>query len=281
VTRNVHRAALGASAVFVAGLVYCLASCANSTTTTLYTPFTGLLISAPTLFAGYTCGVGAGQIFAYAAVVSDMGTDGPQPTGLPTANVYACKDDAEFQNLPGSGFYRVRIYAYSKAAFPADLACAPNACAPPTAASDFSTATWTTTCTGSQESGDNALVQCSPLRAASAGAEDANGSAQSDAGAGTAVTDAMNAPDGGALDSSALGSDGGAADDSAPETSAPDADAIATDADAGATDADAGATDADTGATDADTGATDADASAADADAGALDDGAPDADSGD
>ncbi len=257
---------MGASAVFVGGLVYCLASCANSTTTTLYTPFTGLLISAPALFAGYTCGDGAGQVFAYVAVVSDMGTDGPQPTGLPTANVYACKDDAEFQNLPGSGSYRVRIYAFSKASFPADLACAPNACAPPSPASDFSTATWTTTCTGSQESGDNALVQCDPLHAANAGSDDASadasGSVQSDADASAAVTDAMNVPDGAALDSSAFGADGGATDDSP------------ADADAGPTDADAGPTDADAGPTDADAGPTDADA-------GPTDDAAPDADSGD
>jgi hypothetical protein len=276
---------LGASAAFVAAVVYCLASCANSTTTTLYTPFTGLLISAPTLFAGHTCGMGPGQIVAYAAVVSDMRAEGgPQPVGLPTANVYACKDDAEFQNLPGSGFYQVQIYAYTKASLPVDLACAPAACAPPTASADFGTPTWTTTCTGVQEAGDNALVQCLPLHGpvaeADGGSANANGGPPPDAAAETAALDATEASDTGALDTGAL--DSGALDSGALDSGALDSDTAPLDSgalDAGAPDAEAGALDADTGVPDAGAGAPEADAGALDA--AALNDGALNADGGD
>jgi hypothetical protein len=152
-----------AGAAMLGGVL--LTGCPASPAATFYTPYTGIRISSAALFAGYTCGVGPGQAYAYLAVVSDAAEGGPQPAGLPVANVYACGDDGAFQNLPGSGFYNVSIYAYDFASYPAGLGCAPGTCALmlPLKAAQVGTPTWETTCSGIEEPSQNALVQCIPL----------------------------------------------------------------------------------------------------------------------
>jgi hypothetical protein len=206
-----------AAAAMLGGLL--LAGCATSPPATYYTPFTGLRISAAVLFAGYTCGVGPGQVYAYIAVVSDATETGPQPTGLPIANRYACTADGAFQNLPGSGFYNVSIYAYDRAAFPAELACMSGNCAlPPTMPSQLGNPTWTTTCTGVVEEGQNALVQCQPLTPTSVSATpDASVAADDGGVADATAADATLAADGAAdasVDTGETGTvDGGASTD--------------------------------------------------------------------
>jgi hypothetical protein len=196
-----------------------LAGCPASPPATYYTPFTGLRISAAVLFSGYTCGVGPGQVYAYVAVVSDAAETGPQPTGLPIANAYACSADGAFQNLPGSGFYNVSIYAYDRAAFPAELACTSDSCArPPTMPSQLGNPTWTTTCTGVVEAGQNALVQCQPLAPPSGSAVPDASVPPDDSGvADAAAVDATVAADGAAdasVDTGEAGTvDGGAGTD--------------------------------------------------------------------
>lgn len=170
--------------------------------TTPYTPFTGIRVAAGPLFAGYACGLGPGQIYKYAVIVRAGATDGaPASADIVAANVYDCDTDAAFQNLPGSGTYSVQIDAYDAASFPSDLACTVTACAPPTAGTDFGTPTWTTTCTATQEQGDNSLVVCSPLLVAGVGV---NMGVGADAATEASVDAAVAGGDAGAFEAGAL-----------------------------------------------------------------------------
>ncbi len=160
------RLGIAGAALFGAALlggVLLTAGCQTSAPATLYTPYTGLRISSASLFAGYTCGLGPGQVYAYVAVVSDANASATQqPAGLPIANVYPCGSDGAFQNLPGSGSYNVIIYVYDREAFPAELACMPGSCALPPA-SELGNPTWTTSCSGVVEASQNELVLCGNL----------------------------------------------------------------------------------------------------------------------
>lgn len=186
--RGMAGAARSGSALLGAALLS--AACVTSPPLMLYTPYTGLRISSAALFAGYTCGLAPGQVYAYVAVVSDASDAGPQPAGLPIANTYSCQDNGAFQNLPGSGSYNVSIYAYDRDAFPAQLVCKPESCAlPPTMASQLGNPTWTTTCFGVVEASQNELVLCQPLTPTAAAASPEAGTSPSpEAGAADATT---------------------------------------------------------------------------------------------
>ena len=205
-------------AVAVAGV---LAGCPAAATTTAYTPITGILIRSSSLVAGYGCGTGDDQVYAYAAflkyVDGDAGATGP----VVYSGVFDCYSDGIFSNLPtddaGSLSFSLTIVAWNQASFPAALACGPGevgeagftTCpgdSPDTLVNDEGTPTWITTCTAKQESGVSVLAVCTPLAPTGAAANDAGtGDAGAEAdgpAAGEAVvvdTHGFVAADGGTL----------------------------------------------------------------------------------
>jgi hypothetical protein len=156
-----------------------LAGCPNTAVTTLYTPPTGIQIDSQNLVAGVGCGPGPGQVYAYAAVVTQI-TDAGAP--FVTSGVFDCFSDALFTNLPspdgGPTVYGVAIYAYDRASFPAELGgCAylqSSVACPGDDASVVhhyeSQATWTTSCTATQFQGVPQFASCAPLMPADGGA---------------------------------------------------------------------------------------------------------------
>lgn len=235
-----------------------LAGCPSTTTTASYTPVTGILIRSSSLVAGHGCGTAPGQVYRYSAVLTyqapppDAGFSVDTSTPVETG-VFDCFTDGLFSNLPAAPTnpyyysFDVKIYAYDKDAFPAALDCPPGGSAMPdgspcpgdvtsvaTAADVEAAATWTTTCTATQQSGVSVLAVCAPLQAPGAGA-DAGGDAGADSGADAdagAGTDADAGAEAGAgADADAGGGPDAAAEaggDASPDSSA-DADAAATD----------------------------------------------------
>ena len=198
---------LGAGAACVA-LALSLAGCPNTASTSIYTPPTGIQIDSQDLVAGIGCGPRSGQVYRYAAVVTQV-TDAGTP--FVTSGVFNCYSDALFTNLPspdgGSTFYSIGIFAYDSAAFPAALGGCEydtlNAACPGDDATVVkryeSQATWTTTCTATQFQGVPQIAACGELEPTGAGAGDGGGG---DAGetadatdAGSDAADATHTPD--------------------------------------------------------------------------------------
>jgi hypothetical protein len=205
-----------------------LAGCPAQTTTTIYTPVTGILVRTATLVADHGCGTEPGQVYRYAAVVSYANDGGPatQPGGAVPSGVFDCFTDGLFSNLvasdAGSLSFSVAIYAFDFADFPPALNCSPpipeagtcpgdNA---DTVLANVGSATWTTTCTAVQQSGVTAVAVCGPLTptgggGGGGGAAGADAGADADAGAGA---DAEAGADAGADVGADAGVDGDAAD---------------------------------------------------------------------
>jgi hypothetical protein len=151
-----------------------LAACPTTTTTTAYTPITGILIRSASLVAGHGCGTGPGQVYRYAALVSY--TVNGVPTGTPAwSDVFDCFTDGIFENLitdASNQGYFVQIAAWDYAGFPADLACTGNAASGcpgenvGTVMGDAPGAQWSTTCTATPQQGITVLAVCGPLVAA-------------------------------------------------------------------------------------------------------------------
>ncbi len=168
---------LGATASCVA-LAAALAGCPNTASTSIYTPPTGIQIDSQQLVAGLGCGPGPGQVYQYAAVVTQVTDAGPPYV---TSGVFECFTSALFANLPspdgGPTEYGIAIYAYDRAAFPPALAgCAyvplSSKCAGDDAAvvSRFeSQATWKTSCTATEYQGVPQVAVCGPLLPTEAG----------------------------------------------------------------------------------------------------------------
>lgn len=186
-------------AVAAAGV---LAGCPAAATTTAYTPITGILIRSSSLVAGYGCGTGDDQVYAYAAflkyVDGDAGATGP----VVYSGVFDCYSDGIFSNLPtddaGSLSFSVKIVAWNQASFPAALDCDASASegdagfircpgdTPDAAMSEEGTPNWTTTCTATQESGVSVLAVCAPLTTPDGGSDAGTGDASAEADAPTA-----------------------------------------------------------------------------------------------
>jgi hypothetical protein len=233
-----------AAGISTAMAAFGMAACATSTTTTGYTPITGILIRSSALVAGFGCGTGPEQVYRYAATVQyettvgdagDAGDAAPQveTNGRHWTNIFDCFADGVFENLPssstGSVSFNVAIAAYDKASYdkttlPSDLGCPPGLAAaavcqsvPQTIpAADTAKAPWTTTCSATQQQGIPVLAVCLPLRESKTSAE--AGAADGGASGGGAL-DAADIDDGGAVDGgvsdrgafdSATGSDAGA-----------------------------------------------------------------------
>jgi hypothetical protein len=224
-----------------------LAGCPTTTTTASYTPVTGILIRSSSLVAGHGCGLGPGQIYKYVAVLfyapdagGPVGTDGG-PTAY-QSGVFDCFTDGLFSNLPATAAggldFTLNIYAFDKDAFPTQLDCPPGGSAMPDAApcpgdvpdnvteAITAAATWTTSCTATEQSGVSVLAVCDPLQTpgSEAGADTgASADTGADAGADTSAGADADASAGADAGADALAETG---DDAAPDASG----------DAGATD---------------------------------------------
>ncbi len=174
-----------------------IAACDTTTTTTAYTPITGILIRSSSLVEGFGCGTGPNQVYRYVATVdyanATMATpDGgaaAQPSGAPWTNIFDCFTDGVFENLPssttGSQAFVVSIFAYDTASYkraglPVDLGCPPGMAgsaavcvSPPQRLSRAAAqqALWTTTCSATQEQGIPVLAVCLPLTQSKTSAE--------------------------------------------------------------------------------------------------------------
>jgi hypothetical protein len=250
--------------LFVAASVCAVGvGCESSTSTIVVGPITGIIVRGQDVVPGTGCGTRVDQVFRYAVVVryanpnaiASMGSSGPW------SNIAECFSDAVFENLPsatassdagGELDFDVTIYAYNledyqKAMLPAadggDLGCPPSsspadACTPaitPLTAEQIADATWTQSCTATEQAGVPVLAVCSPpdggpiLDAAADSSFDATVDAQvegmdaADAAADAtgnapdappdAPSDAAQAPEGSTTDAS---TDGGAPDASEP-----------------------------------------------------------------
>ena len=152
-----------------------LTGCPSDTTATGYTPITGIEILSSSLVSGHGCGTGPGQVYRYAAVVSyaaDAGGAASDAGQLPVANVFDCFVDGVFESLPasssGSQSFAITIFAYDRTSFPASLNCPPAggpcpAQDPRAIGAVAGQATWTTTCTATQQQGIPVLAVCGPL----------------------------------------------------------------------------------------------------------------------
>src|SRR5258708_11727380 len=223
---------LAFSATFACASACALTGCPSVTTTTGYTPITGIVIRSSALVAGYGCGTGLDQVYRYVAVVSYATADGGEGTPL-VANVFECFTDGVFANLPasdsGSQAFVVTILAYNFASFPSYLACPPSGgpCAAQDAGALLGSApepTWRTECTATQQQGIPVLAVCNPFEPGNAD-EDAAGDAVADV-AGDAIAEAK-APGDTAVDSIADAAAGAA--DPRPDASSDAPDAPASD----------------------------------------------------
>jgi hypothetical protein len=160
-----------ASAALACGaLAAGLEACPTTTTTSSYTPITGILIRSASLVAGHGCGMGPGEVYRYGALVSYT-VDGV-PTGTPQwSGVFDCFTDGLFENLitdASNQGYFVQIAAWDYAGFPSDLACSNAASGCPgenvtTVSNDAPSAQWSTTCTATPQQGITVLAVCGPL----------------------------------------------------------------------------------------------------------------------
>ncbi|HEY8090634.1 MAG TPA: hypothetical protein VIF09_22385 [Polyangiaceae bacterium] len=205
-------------AVLAAAAACALVGCPSASTTTGYTPITGILIRGSSLVADHGCGTGPQQVYKYAAVAYYEVDGGP--SGPPVVSgVFDCFTDGLFSNLQpsasGNLSFTVAIFAYSQASFPPTLQCPPTSGAcpgddPATTLGFAGQAGWTTTCTATQQAGVSVLAVCAPLEPAPNGGADggdAGGDAAPDASGDAAPEAAVEA---GGEAGSDTGSEGGA-----------------------------------------------------------------------
>ncbi|MGO9833657.1 MAG: hypothetical protein ACLP1X_05530 [Polyangiaceae bacterium] len=161
---------LAASFVAVLGS----AGCNSTSTATSYTPITGIEILPSSLLQGLQCGMGVDEVYRYVVVVWRDEEGGPLEQPI-ASNVFDCFTTGLFENLPasdgGSEEFFLRIFAYNYGSLPPSFAC-PGAlsadggvCSAQTDASlvEAGSATWTTTCTATQQQGIPVLAVCAPL----------------------------------------------------------------------------------------------------------------------
>jgi hypothetical protein len=211
-----------AAAVLGVALVGCPST---NTTTTLFTPITGIEIDSASLVFGFGCGTGSTEVFKYAAILQFSppppdggdasfslpdGGDAGVKTGI-ASGVFDCFVNAAFSNLcpdggtctPGSSSFTIQIFAFNEASFPPELAsCDPGEggtqgpCTVASAVIHFeSMANWTAVCTATQVVGVTVPAVCGPL--VPVGAQPGQGDAGSDASASDAGSTG-DAADGGA-----------------------------------------------------------------------------------
>jgi len=171
------RVAPSVTALVLAGLS--ALACSDTASTTTFTPQTGIVVRSETLTSGIGCGTGDTQIFKYVAVAIDAASNAE------AAGTFDCFADGVLVNLlPATAAdgtvtldYTVRIYAFNQAAYTAGqakqpsittLVSAPNVSGSSVfAAASFATlgATYTTTCTATEQSGIQVVAVCERLAA--------------------------------------------------------------------------------------------------------------------
>jgi hypothetical protein len=170
------------------------AACGSTTATTGITPITGIVVRSDALVTGLGCGTAPSQVFKYAVIVSggQKDTATGQRTGPSWGGVYDCFADATFVNLyvvPGGGYeYNVTILAFNADAYakitPDPTVVVGRIPEPPDPSLDAGDATsleenvkkaddaektltpqatWSTTCTATQQSNIQVLADCKPL----------------------------------------------------------------------------------------------------------------------
>lgn len=137
-------------------------ACSSTPTAIGVIPTTGITLRASDLTAGIGCGTGDGQVYKYAAVLTEPNAGG----------VYDCFADAAFVNLPAIGdggvsVYEVTVYLYDKQAYDAHAADIQGAAGASNANQFLSgvPATWTTTCTATQTLDIQTVADCKPRTA--------------------------------------------------------------------------------------------------------------------
>jgi hypothetical protein len=155
-----------------------VAGCTTSAAATLYTPITGIQISAADVVSGRGCGAGSEQVYKYVAVLSYHMDACAFASGS-----FDCFADGIFSNLAfdsGSQMFDVSIYAYNQASFPRALECLANSVprdqkgvcdggADMTIQACETSANWTAKCTATQVQGVTTLAACAPLEPPDAG----------------------------------------------------------------------------------------------------------------
>ncbi len=164
------------------------------------TPITGIVVRAQSLVAGHGCGTGPDQIYKYSVVVSAFDEAGATEVFI-AGGTYDCFADATFVNLcsssSGNYVFNVNVYAFTQAAWNSDgglpetqvqtlLATHPSYCtndaghvsplqSDQTVRPDNdggldqqlqSKASFTTTCTATQESSAEVVAVCAPVTSA-------------------------------------------------------------------------------------------------------------------
>jgi hypothetical protein len=151
------------------------AACGSTAATTAYTPQTGVVVRSEALTTGIGCGTGDTQVFKFVAVAVSAGNVAA------AAGVYDCFADGVLVNLQpaplADGSYSldftVRIYAFNQAAYTASQAkitadvAQPNTAGGIFAAGAFATlgATYTTSCTATQQADIQVVAVCQRLAA--------------------------------------------------------------------------------------------------------------------
>ena len=157
----------------ILGALFFVAACAGTSSTTALTPVTGILVRADALVAGIGCGTGSGQIYRYAAVVTQLpdnggGPDAEQPVAG-AGGIFECYADAAFRQLQpgpyGKLSFVVEIYAFSKAAYDAQNAggALDRAAAGGWGQLQTFRPTYKTSCTATQQENVEVLAVCGPL----------------------------------------------------------------------------------------------------------------------
>jgi hypothetical protein len=176
VRRSLAIFAIVASAGSVAGAVALLA-CSDAAVSPTISPVTGIIIRSEQLVIGKGCGLGATQIYKYAAIVING-------DNVPVAGAtYDCFADGTFVNLAatdgGSFSFKVAIAAFNASAYNAQSS-AIEAAANRADLGGLARlrATWTTDCVASQQQDIEVLAVCGPLTVPVAGPTQASATIQ-------------------------------------------------------------------------------------------------------
>lgn len=143
-------------------------ACSTTSTTTTSSPITGVIIRSESLVGAHGCGTATGQVYKYAAIVSD---------DAGTAQAWAqwdCFADGTFTNLVGSSAgsytFSLQVFAFDKPTYDVhgnDIAAAlpsPGPGAMPDALSLSQIETYGATCKATQQTNVEVLAVCNPLR---------------------------------------------------------------------------------------------------------------------
>lgn len=168
-------ASAGGLSVGFIGATLCIAGCPAASTTTSYTPITGIEILPSSLLDGLQCGQRDDEVYQYVVVVSNEVDGGPSGPSV-ASNAFDCFTTGLFENLPasdgGGQQYFLQIFAFNQRFLPPDFVCPGGfssdggicpAMDADASLAEAGSATWATTCTATQQQGIPVLAVCQPL----------------------------------------------------------------------------------------------------------------------